>query len=191
MKVVATSYALAFALAISCGCSAEPPGGVITIDAANQDGVSADGTATDASATDTAATDASATDTAATDTAATDTAATDAADTDAGGGGQATFAEVYKQVIVGEGCGSAYCHGTVWADPAKAYSHLLKAQTNVPKCGSKRLVVPNDPAASLFWLKMDPSAQHGCGAKMPPPGKGVSLGLSKLVKDWILAGALQ
>ncbi len=132
-------------------------------------------------------------DTAAADTTVTDTAAADIVDDaataqDTGPTGP-TFGEVYTQVIVAEGCNGQYCHGGLWPDEAKAYTHLTTATMKLPTCKSAAYVTPGDASKSLFWLKIDSAAVHGCGNKMPVGKKGVTTAQSKLVKDWIEAGA--
>ena len=59
------------------------------------------------------------------------------------------------------------------------------------KCTHKTYVVAGKPEESLLWLKIDANAVHGCGNKMPSGvgSTGVKADASKLVKDWIAAGA--
>ncbi len=166
-------------------------------------GTSADGGVDAVNATDAAPNDAKADGanadahgTGASDSGTLDTAGLDsaAADGETSGGDAAagpTFGKVWKEVFVVEGCNGAYCHAGVWPNEAAAYKQLLAAKSFDKACATAAHVTKGKPESSLLWLKMDPAANHGCGKKMPLGEAGVSAAASKLVKDWIVAGAPQ
>ncbi len=164
-------------------------------DAATGSDQSTDGGVSDAGASadgDTDAGDTATVDTGTLDTAGLDAAAGDGATT---GGDTATagptFGKVWKEVFVAQGCSGAYCHGGVWPNQAATYKQLLAAKSFDKACATAAHVTKGKPAQSLLWLKMDAAANHGCGKKMPLGEAGVPAAASKLVKDWILAGAPQ
>jgi len=180
---VMAALVLAAALA-ACGTD---EGGGGTNDAAVLDATGNDGaTATDTGGGDDAGDTTSATDTANADDATNAEDGTSTADVDQG----PTFHAVWTDVFVAQGCSGKYCHGGVWPDEDAAYADVMKSKTAVAKCTSKTMVVPGKPEQSLLWLKCDAAAVHGCGDKMPAGSpKGLPADLSKLLKDWIAAGA--
>lgn len=177
------------ALLAAAGCSSEPGSGGSTNTTGGSDGAGAlDSAGTDGNATDTGTGDTTTADTGNTDTATTDTGTADAVQQDTGPAAP-TFGDVWTQVLVTEGCSGQYCHGGLWPNQDAAYKHLTTATIKTPNCAANTYVVPGDPNKSLLWLKIDPAAKHGCGNKMPTGKPGVSAASSKLVKDWIAAGA--
>jgi hypothetical protein len=88
-----------------------------------------------------------------------------------------------------------YCHN----DPAKRvdlqesglYDRLVnkEAERVSPDCTNKMLVVPNDPMASLLYLKLAGTMPASCGERMPYKKPAVSEIELKMVADWINAGA--
>ena len=116
------------------------------------------------------------------------------AQVDAGGApqGKSMWAVIHKEIIVAKGCGGDYCHGKGGAmspDPDISHSKLMMAVTNKPKCKSSLFITPGKPEESLFYLKIAPGLDHGCGDKMPKGSDGLPPELSGLVKEWIKAGA--
>ena len=170
------------AVALLVGCGTDTGGSTTAFDIGLSDATVADTSAADdiAADTDTAADGATVDD------------STTQGDTDAAADVAAgpTFHVVWTDVLVAQGCSGTYCHGGVWPNEDAAYAEIMKAKTGVLKCSAKTLVVPGQPEQSLLWLKSDANAAHGCGVKMPVgSSKGLPAELSKLLKDWIAAGA--
>lgn len=189
-RIVRTLFVAAL-VALVAACSTEPGssgtgGNDALVDASSGNDAAAD---TGTGGQDTVATDTSAADGTVADGATDDGAIADTTDPQDTGPTGPTFGEVFTQVIVAEGCNGQYCHGGIWPDEAKAYKHLTTATVKLPACKSAAYVTPGDASKSLFWLKIDSTAVHGCGNKMPVGKKGVTAAQSKLVKDWIEAGA--
>ena len=142
---------------------------------------------------------AAADDSATTDVGQADAGAADAGATDAGVAAP-TWATVHAEIIVKKSCAGGYCHGggagslKLTGDAAKDHAALLggaAGSKNKAMCAKSAYVVPNKPEESLLWLKIDKSAAHGCGGKMPPSSGagGLSKADSDLLKTWIAAGA--
>ena len=204
-----------FLLMLGVGCGSETSGGSTNnttnldggvLDAAQADdatvdaGQGADSAAADDSATtDIGQTDAGAADAGAADAGAADAGAADAGTTDADVAAP-TWATVHAEIIVKNSCAGGYCHGggagslKLTGDAAKDHAALLSGaagSNNKAMCAKSAYVVPNKPEESLLWLKIDKSASHGCGGKMPPSSGagGLSKADSDLLKTWIAAGA--
>jgi hypothetical protein len=124
------------------------------------------------------------------------------------GMGPPTFTRVWNEILMPKGCAGAYCHGSgigglKFMKKEEAYSALVGAMAAGPACASsgKMRVKPMDPEASLLVEKMA-MEKPSCGDPMPIGTKlepnCVSMNTSvcnymsdlKLVRDWIMAGAL-
>jgi hypothetical protein len=127
-----------------------------------------------------------------------------------GAGGPATFTRVWNEVISVKGCTNAICHGGMpgqgnlsMPDIGTAYLHLVNIPAAGDRCGPsmKLRVTPGNPAMSLLVEKLS-SAKPSCGDTMPA-GAGIapactiqaptscnSMAEIQLVKDWIMAGAM-
>jgi hypothetical protein len=91
-----------------------------------------------------------------------------------------TWTDVSTQVFGPAGCYG--CHGT----SEFAYATLLSAgNTN---CGAKKMVVAGHPESSFLYEKVQPNP---CLGSQMPQGGALTATQLNLVRDWILAGALE
>jgi hypothetical protein len=105
-----------------------------------------------------------------------------------------TFAEVFEQVLVPNGCTNGYCHGSgagsLWlSDADGAYRALVGAPPAGPGCEAVARVAPGDLAGSLLWGKVAPDLAAPCGIKMPPARGALSPAATAIVEAWIRGGA--
>jgi hypothetical protein len=112
-----------------------------------------------------------------------------------------TFSNVYDQVIDGQRCAEALCHGSGKAgglglsSKDEAYEGLVgkpaagTCEAPVTCCGAsgKTRVVEGDPSTSLLEEKL--AGLPTCGDRMPPTGEPLEAPLLTLVRNWIAAGA--
>ena len=115
------------------------------------------------------------------------------------GGEEVRYADVHP-IFEQAGCTSPYCHGIEGAaagdllltDAATSYDNLVGVVASVGVCDLSTRVVSNDPASSILWLRVRPSAQDmgmDCAPKMPDGSEGLSEADAQLVYDWINSGA--
>ena len=108
-----------------------------------------------------------------------------------------SFTTVYTTVLETNGCtshhaGASPAGGLDMSTQPKAYADLVNVPAvtpagETPACTGDR-VVPNEPSASLLYLKVSESSPP-CGARMPLGGTPLSAAEQTLIKDWITAGA--
>jgi hypothetical protein len=107
-----------------------------------------------------------------------------------------TFSAVYRRVLAGAGCASAFCHGANAGNldmgtETDAYANLVGVKARGSACGTSDgiRVVPGNPQASLLVDKIS-NATPRCGTVMPP-GNTVTVPAEdvELVRAWIAAGA--
>jgi len=109
--------------------------------------------------------------------------------------GKPTAGWVWTNVL-SKSCGP--CHtGTgssgklgLGASAASARAAMLNKAVAATGCKSGKLVVAGKSGQSLLWRKIDATAAHGCGAKMPKGKALLSKALTDGVKAWIDGGAL-
>lgn len=113
-----------------------------------------------------------------------------------------TFADIYNDVLIPNGCASGYCHGAPKASgfvgiefttQASAFSSLVYNDANIQDCGMSRYVVPHNADVSILWHRARPASMDGgdpCFEKKMPLG---SMGLDSIgaamVESWINSGA--
>lgn len=111
-----------------------------------------------------------------------------------------TFSAIYAETFVlGTKSQCNYCHDRpandisngkldMGHDQATAYAAIVSVASASAKCGAGRqLVVPGDPARSLFYLKVGPTSP--CGDRMPQGATPLTDGQLEAVRSWIAAGA--
>jgi hypothetical protein len=110
-----------------------------------------------------------------------------------------TFSTIYPLLFpVSTNARCNFCHGLpanetsngklfMGTDKATAYAALVGKTSLGAKCPDKPLVVPNDPAGSLFFQKL--TAAPPCGSRMPLGGVPLSSDQIEMVRSWIAAGA--
>jgi len=110
----------------------------------------------------------------------------------------ATFAEIYPLLFPVETKPQCnFCHSlppnqksngmlSMGTDPATAYAALIGA-TGHADCEAMPYIVPGDPSASLFYLKL--AGIPPCGSRMPLGGSQLSQADVDMVASWISAGA--
>lgn len=113
---------------------------------------------------------------------------------DAGAAQDGPWADIYEQVIVPNGCDSAFCHGNAGElnlSLDSGYESLMGGAAKGPECvgkTSKKRVEPGDPDASLLVEKL--MDKPSCGARMPlSPQPPVTAAQLELVRAWITDGA--
>jgi hypothetical protein len=111
----------------------------------------------------------------------------------------ASFGEVYATFFpANTNARCNYCHGLqatdtsngklhMGEDKATAYAALVGKTSSSSHCGSRALVVPGDPEASLLYQKL--SEPSPCGSRMPLGGALLSAAQREMVRSWIAAGA--
>lgn len=127
-----------------------------------------------------------------------------AAGSDAAAGGGATFTKVFEEILVGTGCGVGACHGNPnvpsklgLSDRTDAYTGLVGVMAmgsegpSAPEsgCANKPFVrvKAGDPDNSLLVQKLE--GKQMCGKEMPVGGM-LKAEQIQLVRDWIMAGAM-
>ncbi|MCA9608127.1 MAG: hypothetical protein KC619_21105, partial [Myxococcales bacterium] len=106
-----------------------------------------------------------------------------------------TWPSIYENLLGARGCGRVVCHGggderaglVVSADRAETLRALMSDATGDDCGGAARLVVPGDPAASLFLDKL--GSTPSCGDPMPLGGIPLRQGDIEAVRAWIACGA--
>jgi hypothetical protein len=108
----------------------------------------------------------------------------------------ATYTAVWDEVLVPL-CATPFCHGgrglfLVLENQQQAYTELLTSRAEGPDCvaSATPMIRPNEPAASLLYLKLldDPP----CGERMPfLPGNSGRVDPRDLeqIRRWIALGA--
>jgi polyvinyl alcohol dehydrogenase (cytochrome) len=116
-----------------------------------------------------------------------------------GGGGSsgsgATFSAIYDDIIVGEGCSAAFCHGSSASGNLRmetrdgAYANLVNVAAAGEACAGSglRRVDPGDADKSLLYHKVNDPAPP-CGGRMPPTGPLSEESIAR-IRDWIVNGA--
>lgn len=104
----------------------------------------------------------------------------------------ATFGAIYDNILSQMRCASAGCHGAAGQGNLRfdmgadaAFTALMASSANSNATQSER-VVPNDPAASWFYLKVTDETVPG--GRMPPGGM-LTEGEMQAIEDWINNGA--
>ena len=176
----------------------------VIVDAAGTDSAGvADAMLSDTASDDAASVDAGGDDVQPQDVAVVDTMPGDiaAADTvvaeDMGGLEPISFSQVFNEILVPKGCTGGYCHaghagGLLMDNLETAYENLVNKETSTETpCEATMRVVPGDPDASMFWVRVRPEADDCLTPeqKMPPFGDGLTDDELKLIHDWILTGA--
>jgi hypothetical protein len=113
----------------------------------------------------------------------------------------ATFSQIYPLFFPLTTRGQCnYCHSlppndrsngklSMGEDRATAYAALVDKTSSSSTCGGDgaALIVPGDPAASLFYQKLLP--EPACGGPMPLGGSPLPADQLEMVRSWIAAGA--
>jgi hypothetical protein len=108
--------------------------------------------------------------------------------------GSVSFARIFDEVLVPNGCTGGYCHGGgaggLWMSSEEvAHRNLTAVRAAGAGCGGVPRVQPGEVESSLLWAKVAPGVPAPCGNKMPPSRGGLSAGSLQLIEAWIRAGA--
>jgi hypothetical protein len=125
------------------------------------------------------------------------------------GGGTPTYTRVWTEVLEAKGCAGEFCHGSGQGglsmdSKADAYLNLVGVAAAGPACSAsgKMRVVAGNPEASLLFEKISSNPMPSCGDRMPigarlepdcltpDPSVCTTQAEIQLVRDWIMAGAL-
>jgi hypothetical protein len=121
--------------------------------------------------------------------------------TDDSGAPAATFTEIHTTLFPQATPAKCdFCHGQPASqvsngllnmgsdDRDAAYAAIIGQTSTSRDCAGQPYVVPGDPEASLFYVKLldDP----GCGERMPLGGGNLPADQIEMVRSWIAAGAL-
>jgi len=108
--------------------------------------------------------------------------------------GGVAFSTIYDQIIVEDGCNTAFCHGgnqgnLSMTSKEEAYANLVGVPAAGASCAGSGLnrVEPGDPSRSLLFDKIS-QARPVCGELMPP-GAMLSEQEIEQVRNWIERGA--
>lgn len=104
-----------------------------------------------------------------------------------------TYAQVWDEVLVPQGCTAGYCHGAqaggmLLQSAEQSLGEIVGQDATQESCGLTVRVVPGEPEESVLWARVRPEAD-GCEPKMPMGSSGLSEADAKLVHDWIAGGA--
>lgn len=105
-----------------------------------------------------------------------------------------TFKQVYDDVLLKFGCTASLCHGAksgdlaYFTDPKLAYDLVVNKASKVKACQFLPIVLPGKPETSVLYTKVKIGSKT-CGGKMPIGSEGLPDTATKLIYDWILAGA--
>ncbi len=108
--------------------------------------------------------------------------------------GEATFSEIYSDILVGQGCNTPLCHGgsageLSMATKDEAYTHLVGRAAAGALCSASglSLVEPGAPMQSLLWEKIA-SRTPSCGSPMPISSSLPPESVER-IRSWIERGA--
>ena len=109
-----------------------------------------------------------------------------------------SFATVFNEILEPMGCTAGYCHaghagGMLMNSLEQAYDNIVNVEVTTPTdCDVTMRVVPGDPEASMFWIRVRPVEDDCLGAdqKMPPfTEETLSQEHLDLIYNWIATGA--